>query len=183
MFTQRSLSDLTLDQSKVRSDKVCVNTLFNRIGKPDLGKPKKRRLGKPDNVSTRLNSLCERCRGGSTETCRTCIHVTTTWTHINSSPNIVITGSLVNTMWQRIMWPCTLPTTRDTHWPVVTPGGFCRTLPRLPDLKLIRSNFFCLNSARLDRIGKSDTVPYPTWLSGISLSERSFTWSYSFRKC
>ena len=34
MFTQRSLSDLTLDQSKVRSDKVCVNTL-NRIGKPD----------------------------------------------------------------------------------------------------------------------------------------------------
>ena len=34
VFTQRSLSDLTLDQSKVRSDKVCVNTL-NRIGKPD----------------------------------------------------------------------------------------------------------------------------------------------------
>ena len=33
VFTQRSLSDLTLDQSKVRSDKVCVNTL-NRIGKP-----------------------------------------------------------------------------------------------------------------------------------------------------
>ena len=32
--TQRSLSDLTLDQSKVRSDKVYVNTL-NRIGKPD----------------------------------------------------------------------------------------------------------------------------------------------------
>ena len=42
-----SLSDLTLDQSKVRSDKVCVNTL-NRIGKP-----KKRRLGKPDNGLTR----------------------------------------------------------------------------------------------------------------------------------
>ena len=80
--------------------------------------------------------------GGSTETCRTCINVTTTWTHINCSPNIVITGSLVNTMWQRIMWPCTLPTTRDTHWPVVTPGGFRRTLPRLPDLKLIRSNLF-----------------------------------------
>ena len=79
--------------------------------------------------------------------------------HINSSPNIVITGSLVNTMWQRIMWPCTLPTTRDTHWPVVTPGIFRRTLPRLPDLKLIRSNLFCLNSARLDRIGKSDTLP------------------------
>ena len=34
LFTQRSLSDLTLDQSKVMSDKVCVNTL-NRIGKPD----------------------------------------------------------------------------------------------------------------------------------------------------
>ena len=34
VFTQRSLSDLTLDQSKVRSDKVCVNTL-NRIAKPD----------------------------------------------------------------------------------------------------------------------------------------------------
>ena len=34
VFTQRSLSDLTLDQSKVRSDNVCVNTL-NRIGKPD----------------------------------------------------------------------------------------------------------------------------------------------------
>ena len=34
VFTQRSLSDLTLYQSKVRSDKVCVNTL-NRIGKPD----------------------------------------------------------------------------------------------------------------------------------------------------
>ena len=34
VFTQRSLSDLTLDQSKVRSDKVCVNTL-NRRGKPD----------------------------------------------------------------------------------------------------------------------------------------------------
>ena len=34
VFTQRSLSDVTLDQSKVRSDKVCVNTL-NRIGKPD----------------------------------------------------------------------------------------------------------------------------------------------------
>ena len=33
VFTQRSLSDLTLDQSKVMSDKVCVNTL-NRIGKP-----------------------------------------------------------------------------------------------------------------------------------------------------
>ena len=33
VFTQRSLSDLTLDQSKVRSDKVCVNTL-NRVGKP-----------------------------------------------------------------------------------------------------------------------------------------------------
>ena len=33
VFTQRSLSDLTLDQSKVRSDKVCVNTL-NRIGTP-----------------------------------------------------------------------------------------------------------------------------------------------------
>ena len=57
------------------------------------------------------------------------------------------------------MWPCTWPTTRDTHWPVVTPGGFRRTLPRLPDLKLIRSNFFCVNNARLDRIGKSDTLP------------------------
>ena len=34
VFTQRSLSDLNLDQSKFRSDKVCVNTL-NRIGKPD----------------------------------------------------------------------------------------------------------------------------------------------------
>ena len=34
VFAQRSLSDLTLDQSKVRSDKVCVNML-NRIGKPD----------------------------------------------------------------------------------------------------------------------------------------------------
>ena len=34
VFTQRSLSDLTLDRYKVRSDKVCVNTL-NRIGKPD----------------------------------------------------------------------------------------------------------------------------------------------------
>ena len=34
VFTKRSLSDLTLDQSKVRSDKVCVNKL-NRIGKPD----------------------------------------------------------------------------------------------------------------------------------------------------
>ena len=33
LSTQRSLSDLTLDQSKVRSDKVCVNTL-NRVGKP-----------------------------------------------------------------------------------------------------------------------------------------------------
>ena len=33
-FTQRSLSGLTLYQSKVRSDKVCVNAL-NRIGKPD----------------------------------------------------------------------------------------------------------------------------------------------------
>ena len=33
VFTQGSLSDLTLDQSKVRLDKVCVNTL-NRIGKP-----------------------------------------------------------------------------------------------------------------------------------------------------
>ena len=32
-FTQMSLSDLTLDQSKVRSDKVFVNTL-NRVGKP-----------------------------------------------------------------------------------------------------------------------------------------------------
>ena len=35
VFTQRSLSDLTLDQSTVRSDKVCVNTL-NRIALPDL---------------------------------------------------------------------------------------------------------------------------------------------------
>ena len=43
------------------------------------------------------------------------------------------------------MWPCT------THWPVVTPGGFRRTI--------IRSNFFCVNSARLDRIGKPDTLP------------------------
>ena len=34
VFTQRSLSDITLNQSKVRSDKICVNTL-NRIGKPD----------------------------------------------------------------------------------------------------------------------------------------------------
>ena len=41
----------------------------------------------------------------------------------------------------------------------MTPGGFRRTLPRLSDLKLIRSNFFCVNSARLDRIGKSDTLP------------------------
>ena len=40
VFTQRSLSDLTLDQSKVRSDKVCVNTL-NRIGKPDRKTGKK----------------------------------------------------------------------------------------------------------------------------------------------
>ena len=33
VFTQRSLSDLTLDRSKVMSDKVCLNTL-NRIAKP-----------------------------------------------------------------------------------------------------------------------------------------------------
>ena len=68
VFTQRSLSDLTLDRSKFMSDKVCLNTL-NRIGKP-----KKRRLGKSDNGSTRLISLCERCSfltsipDGSTET-------------------------------------------------------------------------------------------------------------------
>ena len=68
VFTQRSWTGLTLDQSKVRPDKVCVNTL-NRFGRP-----KKRRLSKPDNGSTRLNSLCERSSflksipGGSTET-------------------------------------------------------------------------------------------------------------------
>ena len=41
----------------------------------------------------------------------------------------------------------------------VTPGGFHRTRPPLPDLKFIRSNFFCVNSARLFRIDKSDTLP------------------------
>ena len=41
----------------------------------------------------------------------------------------------------------------------VTPGGFRRTRPPLPDLKFIRSNFFCVNTARLYRIGKSDTLP------------------------
>ena len=34
VFTQRSLSDLTLDRSKFMSDKVCLNTL-NRIAKSD----------------------------------------------------------------------------------------------------------------------------------------------------
>ena len=57
VFTQRSLSDLTLDPSKVRSDKVCVNTL-NRIGIPDRSTEKKTAGPKPDNGSTRLNSLC-----------------------------------------------------------------------------------------------------------------------------
>ena len=71
VLTQRSLSDLTLDRSKVMSDKVCLNTL-NRIAKP-----KKRRLGRADNGSTRLISLCERCSfltsipDGSTETIAT----------------------------------------------------------------------------------------------------------------
>ena len=41
----------------------------------------------------------------------------------------------------------------------VTPGGFRRTRPPLPDLKFIRSNFFCVNTARFYRIGKSDTLP------------------------
>ena len=34
VFTQRSLSDLTLDRSKFMSDKICLNTL-NRIPKSD----------------------------------------------------------------------------------------------------------------------------------------------------
>ena len=29
----------------------------------------------------------------------------------------------------------------------------------LPEIKFIRSNFFCVNTARLYRIGKSDTLP------------------------
>ena len=41
----------------------------------------------------------------------------------------------------------------------VTPGGFHRTRTSLPDLKFIRSNFFCVNTAHLYRIGKSDTLP------------------------
>ena len=75
VFTQRSLSDLTLDRSKFMSDKFCLNTL-NRIANlvNRIGKPKKRRLGKSDNGSTRLISLWERCSfltsipDGSTET-------------------------------------------------------------------------------------------------------------------
>ena len=42
---------------------------------------------------------------------------------------------------------------------VVTPGGFRRTRPPLPDLKFIRSIFSYVNTARLNRIGKSDTLP------------------------
>ena len=60
-------------------------------------------------------------------------------------------------MWQRIMWPCT------THWPVVTPGGFRRTI--------IRSKFFfCVNSARLDRCGKPAQVCLNAALDGLTTS-------------
>ena len=40
-----------------------------------------------------------------------------------------------------------------------TPGEFRRTRPPLADLKFIRSNFFCVNTTRLYRIGISDTLP------------------------
>ena len=85
-----------------------------------FGRPKKRRLSKPDNdlpgyvnaavslnryqvvalklsLNTSLLLMCA-TRQVSYIRCRTCINVTTvttTWTHIKSSPSIVITGSAI----------------------------------------------------------------------------------------
>ena len=91
--------------------------------------------------------------------CRTCINVTTvttTWTNIKSSPNIITGGGSAI-----LSIPCgreSCDHARDQQR-VVTPGGFRRTRPPLPDLKFIRSIFSYVNTARLNRIGKSDTLP------------------------
>ena len=91
--------------------------------------------------------------------CRTCINVTTvttTWTNIKSSPNIITGGGSAI-----LSIPCDREScdhARDQQR-VVTPGGFRRTRPPLPDLKFIRSIFSYVNTARLNRIGKSDTLP------------------------
>ena len=91
--------------------------------------------------------------------CRTCINVTTvttTWTNIKSSPNIITGGRSAI-----LSIPChreSCDHARDQQR-VVTPGGFRRTRPPLPDLKFIRSIFSYVNTALLNRIGKSDTLP------------------------
>ena len=82
--------------------------------------------------------------------------VTTTWTNIKSSPNIITGGGSAI-----LLIPCDREScdhARDQQR-VVTPGGFRRTRPPLPDLKFIRSIFSYVNTARLNRIGKSDTLP------------------------
>ena len=91
--------------------------------------------------------------------CRTCTNVTTvttTWTNIKSSSNIITGGGSAI-----LSIPCDREScdhARDQQR-VVTPGGFRRTRPPLPDLKFIRSILSYVNTARLNRIGKSDTLP------------------------
>ena len=91
--------------------------------------------------------------------CRTRINVTTvttTWTNIKSSPNIITGGGSAI-----LSIPCDREScdhARDQQR-VVIPGGFRRTRPPLPDLKFIRSIFSYVNTARLNRVGKSDTLP------------------------